>query len=297
MHPLPRRHGAPHFTSATAVLRLRCGDTATPYGPFKQPAAAVQNKMAVNDWTSIQTVFDKLQKQLEKTMKSAILATAPRQYVRMLCELDDFLSQTMQNRDMKKKMSPTNAKAFNTTKQRLRKLLPEFEGAMARWREHPVATEDEGATEGSEEGSGEEGARRAAACLLRTRLLQGVWGLAGFLLARQAQLSARSRLRLLFQQREAAEAELCPVSSKLTLAVHICSTLTAVCMTGLHLQITQTGPGACACRLLWPKLHLLFQQQSTSLCYMGRMCSPLHGKPARALWPQRQVRGELGIEF
>ena len=114
--------------------------------------------MNVNDWTSIQTVFDKLQKQLEKAMKSAGLTNPPRQYIHLLCDLEDFLNQTLANRDVKKKMSPTNAKAFNTTKQRLRKLLPEHETAMTRWRENPVATEDE-ESEGSEEGSDAGGAQ------------------------------------------------------------------------------------------------------------------------------------------
>lgn len=114
---------------------------------------SMQNKIKVNDWTSIQTVFDKMQKQLEKAMKTANLMAAPRLYIKMLCELEDSLTETLANKEVKKKMSTTNAKALNTMKQRLRKLLPEYGEAMAKWREDPVDTEDE---EESEEESEEE---------------------------------------------------------------------------------------------------------------------------------------------
>lgn len=118
----------------------------------------LQNKIKVNDWTSIQTVFDKMQKQLEKAMKTAGLSAAPRLYVKMLCELEDSLNETLANREVKKKMSTTNAKALNTMKQRLRKLLPEYGDAMAKWREDPVDTEDEEESEEESEEEDDEGA-------------------------------------------------------------------------------------------------------------------------------------------
>lgn len=59
--------------------------------------------MKVNDWSSIQTVFDKIHKQLEKTMKAAHLSSPPKQYIHILCDLQDFLNETLANRDVKKK--------------------------------------------------------------------------------------------------------------------------------------------------------------------------------------------------
>ena len=44
--------------------------------------------MKVNDWSSIQTVFDKVQKQLEKTMKTANLTKTPKQFIHLLCDLE-----------------------------------------------------------------------------------------------------------------------------------------------------------------------------------------------------------------
>lgn len=117
----------------------------------------MQNKIKVNDWTSIQTVFDKMQKQLEKAMKTANLTAVPRLYIKMLCELEDSLNETLANKEVKKKMSSTNAKALNTMKQRLRKLLPEYGESMAKWREDPVDTEDEEESEEESEEEDEEG--------------------------------------------------------------------------------------------------------------------------------------------
>ena len=38
----------------------------------------LQNKMAINDWSAIQTLFDKLNKQLEKAQKVTESLGAPR---------------------------------------------------------------------------------------------------------------------------------------------------------------------------------------------------------------------------
>lgn len=43
-----------------------------------------QNKMHINDWSAIQTLFDKLNKQLEKIMKTAPGLGVPRVYARIL---------------------------------------------------------------------------------------------------------------------------------------------------------------------------------------------------------------------
>lgn len=61
--------------------------------------------MKVNDWSSIQTVFEKLQKQLEKAMKTANLSTAPRVYNAILCELEDCLNSTLANKEVRMVLS------------------------------------------------------------------------------------------------------------------------------------------------------------------------------------------------
>jgi hypothetical protein len=51
--------------------------------------------MHINDWAAIQTLFDKLNKQLEKTQKVTQALGVPRVYVKLLVELEDFLNKTL----------------------------------------------------------------------------------------------------------------------------------------------------------------------------------------------------------
>ena len=90
-----------------------------------------------------------------------------------MVELEDFLNATLENKDVKKKMSPTNAKALNTMRQRLKKHNVSFVDQMAKFRENPessdeeevvvvkkkkkVKDEDEDDEDDKEEGEGEEG--------------------------------------------------------------------------------------------------------------------------------------------
>lgn len=48
----------------------------------------MQNKLNINDWSSVQSLFDKLNKQMEKTQKAAESIGAPRVYIKMLVELE-----------------------------------------------------------------------------------------------------------------------------------------------------------------------------------------------------------------
>lgn len=51
--------------------------------------------MHINDWAAIQTLFDKLNKQLEKALKAAGALGVPRPYIKLLVELEDFLNKTL----------------------------------------------------------------------------------------------------------------------------------------------------------------------------------------------------------
>ncbi len=48
----------------------------------------MQNKLNINDWGTVQSLFDKLNKQMEKTLKAADSLGAPRVYIKMLVELE-----------------------------------------------------------------------------------------------------------------------------------------------------------------------------------------------------------------
>ncbi|KAF5842012.1 eukaryotic translation initiation factor 3 subunit 8 N-terminus-domain-containing protein [Dunaliella salina] len=115
----------------------------------------IRNKMKINDWLSIQSLFDELNRRLDKYQKYQGVA-APRMYIRMLVELDDFLNDTMANKDIKKKMSSTNAKALNAMRQRLKKHIPMFAELVEKYKENPESTDEEEEEE-EEEGGKEEG--------------------------------------------------------------------------------------------------------------------------------------------
>jgi translation initiation factor 3 subunit C len=116
------------------------------FDELKATCEEIRNKMAINDWSAIQTLFDKLNKQLEKAQKVTESLGAPRVYVRILVELEDAIKQTMAD---KKKMSPTNTRAFNTMRQRLKKHNLGYQEQIDKYREHPESTEEE-ASEASE---------------------------------------------------------------------------------------------------------------------------------------------------
>ncbi|KAK9812688.1 hypothetical protein WJX72_002071 [[Myrmecia] bisecta] len=133
------------------------------YEELRATCDEIRNKMHINDWSAIQTLFDKLNKQMEKTQKVTETLGVPRVYVRILVELEDFVTKTLGNKEAKKKMSPTNAKALNTMRQRLKKHNQAYLEQIHKYRENPESTEEEAEAEESDDGSsssesgGEEG--------------------------------------------------------------------------------------------------------------------------------------------
>lgn len=120
----------------------------------------IRNKMHIHDWAAIQSLFEKLNKQLEKTMKSVAGISfsgysTPRPYLRLLGEIQDFAAKSWEDKIAKKKMSPTNARAMTTMRQRLKKHIASFNTELDSFREHPESSsEEEG--QANEESSGDE---------------------------------------------------------------------------------------------------------------------------------------------
>ncbi|DBA87382.1 hypothetical protein WJX77_002170 [Trebouxia sp. C0004] len=117
----------------------------------------IRNKVNINDWSSVQSLFDKLNKQLEKTQKVTDAIGVPRVYVRILVELEDGLKKTLADKDAKKKMSPTNAKALNTMRQRLKKHNVSFQEQIDKFRENPESTEEEPSDASDDESGSDDG--------------------------------------------------------------------------------------------------------------------------------------------
>ncbi|RIA82556.1 eukaryotic translation initiation factor 3 domain-containing protein [Glomus cerebriforme] len=101
----------------------------------------IENAKKINDWVAIQNEFEKLNKIVSKSFGTIGI---PRIYIKTIASLEDFLNEALQKeKEAKKKMNSTQAKALNSMKNKTKKIVRQFEDEIEKWRQNPVDTEEE----------------------------------------------------------------------------------------------------------------------------------------------------------
>ncbi|CAG8602823.1 14158_t:CDS:10 [Rhizophagus irregularis] len=111
----------------------------------------IENAKKINDWVAIQNEFEKLNKIVSKSFGSIGM---PRVYIKTIASLEDFLNEALQKeKEAKKKINATQAKALNSMKNKIKKIVRQFEDEVEKWRQNPVETEEEDNEDGDIEKS------------------------------------------------------------------------------------------------------------------------------------------------
>lgn len=103
----------------------------------------MKNHIKINDWVAIGDDFDKLNKQLAKAHTIVAKEGVPSFYHTALIMLEDALEKALENKEAKKKMASSNAKALNGMKQKLRKTTKTYQDVLDKLRADEGKVEDE----------------------------------------------------------------------------------------------------------------------------------------------------------
>ncbi|KAG4306508.1 hypothetical protein PORY_000496 [Pneumocystis oryctolagi] len=101
---------------------------------FKTCVRNIENAQKINDWVTISSEFEKINKLVDR-MK--IQGKPSWLYISTIVKLDDFLNETVKKeKEAKKKMNSTNARALNSVKQRIRKNSKQYEAEIKQFRQN-----------------------------------------------------------------------------------------------------------------------------------------------------------------
>ncbi|KAG1725043.1 eukaryotic translation initiation factor 3 subunit 8 N-terminus-domain-containing protein [Suillus lakei] len=105
----------------------------------------MDNGLKINDWVAISNEFDKLLRLVQRQSNAA--EPLPPFFVKTLLSLENSLNAALtKEKEAKKKMNATNARALNSMKQKVRKTAKEFEKEVQQYQNDPEAFEREFAT-------------------------------------------------------------------------------------------------------------------------------------------------------
>lgn len=135
-----------------------------------EAVASMKNHIKIHDWLAVTDDFDKLNKMLQKAKAITDKEGIPKFYFNALLHLDAANAKALEDKDAKKKMSPSNAKALNSMKQKLRKISATYKDQLEAAKaagggdEEPEA---EAESESEPESSSEDDAPSGAAAFMK----------------------------------------------------------------------------------------------------------------------------------
>ncbi|KAL0580332.1 Translation initiation factor 3 subunit c [Marasmius crinis-equi] len=103
---------------------------------------AMENALKINDWVAISNEFDKLARMVQR--QHNVSEPIPPLYIKTLTTLENSVASAQaKEKEAKKKMNATNAKALTATKQKVRKAAKEYEQDVSKYTADPEAFERE----------------------------------------------------------------------------------------------------------------------------------------------------------
>ncbi|KAG5519192.1 hypothetical protein PMAC_002280 [Pneumocystis sp. 'macacae'] len=101
---------------------------------FKICARNIENAQKINDWVTISSEFEKITKLIDRLK---VQGKPPWLYINTIVKLEDFLNETVKKeKEAKKKMNSTNARALNSVKQRIKKNTKQYEMEIKHFRQN-----------------------------------------------------------------------------------------------------------------------------------------------------------------
>ncbi|XP_052861775.1 eukaryotic translation initiation factor 3 subunit C [Anopheles cruzii] len=101
---------------------------------------SIRNHKKIKDMASVLSSFEEFMRAYTKALPVVMKeenGVTPRVVVRALAELEDFISDTWDDKDSRKNLSKNNSKALGALRQKFRKYIKDFEADLKRFREAP----------------------------------------------------------------------------------------------------------------------------------------------------------------
>jgi translation initiation factor 3 subunit C len=109
---------------------------------FTKHVKNLRSHMKQKDFKKIQSEFEELSKAMIKAKKT-LAQGVPRQLVRILVDLEDFITERLSDKVAFKKLTPNQGRALNRMKLTLKKHNKPYQVVMEHYRKNPVTDDDD----------------------------------------------------------------------------------------------------------------------------------------------------------